>query len=33
MVALLLRLVTVKCYMALPHDVVGWSAVCGCGIS
>ena len=22
-----------KCYVALPHDAVGWSAVCDCGIS
>ena len=21
-----------KCYVALPHDAVGWSAVCDCGI-
>ena len=22
-----------KCYVALPHGAVGWSAVCDCGIS
>ena len=22
-----------KCYVALPHSAVGWSAVCDCGIS
>ena len=22
-----------KCSVALPHGAVGWSAVCGCGIS
>ena len=22
-----------KCYVALPHGTVGWSAVCDCGIS
>ena len=22
-----------KCYVALPHVAVGWSAVCDCGIS
>ena len=22
-----------KCPVALPHDAVGWSAVCDCGIS
>ena len=22
-----------KCSVALPHSVVGWSAVCDCGIS
>ena len=22
-----------KCSVALPHDVVGWSKVCDCGIS
>ena len=21
------------CYVALPHDAVGWSAACDCGIS
>ena len=38
MVALLLlsygSRVTVKlCSVALPHDTMGWSAVCDCGIS
>ena len=22
-----------KCFVALPHSAVGWSAVCDCGIS
>ena len=22
-----------KCYLALPHGALGWSAVCDCGIS
>ena len=22
-----------KCYVALPHGAIGWSAVCDCGIS
>ena len=22
-----------KCSVALPHDAVGWSVVCNCGIS
>ena len=37
MVALLYCLLDIsyycKCSVALPHDAVGWSAVCDCGIS
>ena len=22
-----------KCFVAVPHDAVGWSAVCDCGMS
>ena len=33
LVALLVFLVSHDCYMALPHDTMGLSAVCDCGIS
>ena len=30
---LIVFLMYCDCYVALPHGVVGWSAVCDCGIS
>ena len=33
LVALLLMYCYYKCFVALPHGAVGWSAVCDCGIS
>ena len=32
LVAVYLQLCDCKCSVSLPHGVVGWSAVCDCGI-